>query len=190
MGRDVTDKKVARLVAKAQRGDDVAFGRLYDAYADRVYSFVRSRTASTHDAEDVTATVFLRAWESLASYRDEGVPFAAWLFRIARNAAIDEHRRNGHRPEPTEDLPDDTGCAESTEAVVVARADAEKIRGAVRLLTEEQASVIALRYWADLSLKETADVLGKNENAVKQLQHRAVRALARILQEDGSDGNA
>ncbi|NTW29173.1 MAG: sigma-70 family RNA polymerase sigma factor [Coriobacteriia bacterium] len=186
----MTEKKLTRLIARAKKGDSIAFGRLYDEYANRVYAFVRSRTSSAHDAEDVTATVFLKVWESLGSYDNNGVPFSAWLFRIARNAAVDEYRRGERRPIPTDGAPDDTVWADSAEVLAVARADAEMLRSAVRLLTEEQASVIALRYWWDLSIKETAESLGKNENAVKQLQHRAVKSLARILQEDSSYGNA
>ncbi len=178
----MTGKKLQRLIARAQQGDAKAFGRLYDLYAGRVYAFARSRTKSAHDAEDVTATVFLKVWESIDTYSDAGVPFTAWLFRVARNTAVDEHRRDARRPALVDEFPDEP-APESTEAAVIARADADRLRATVRLLTEEQAAVIALRYWSDLSIQETADALGKNANAVKQLQHRAVRSLARLLEE-------
>lgn len=186
----MTDKKLARLIDRARRGDAHAFGKLYDEFADRVYGFVRSRSASPHDAEDVTATVFLNAWRSIGNYDERGLPFSAWLFRIARNAVIDEHRRAERRPEPTDDAPVDDTPVESAEALVVAQADAAAVRAAVGQLTEEQGSVIACRFWWDLTIRETAEALGKNENAVKQLQHRAVKNLARMLQEDGAHGNA
>ena len=179
-------RTVARLVQRARRGDAVAFGRLYDEYADRVYAFVRARTSSAHDAEDVTATVFLKAWESIRSYDDRGLPFSAWLFRIARNAQVDEYRRSARAPIPVEELAAE-GRVEAPDESVIARVDTEKLRRAVRELTEEQASVIALRFWWDLSLKETAEAMGKNENAIKALQHRATRTLARMLREDGRD---
>ncbi len=179
-------QKIARLVQRARKGDVVAYGRLYDEYADRVYAFARTRTRSVHDAEDVTATVFLKAWESIRSYDDRGLPFSAWLFRIARNASIDEHRRSARTPIPTEEPAADRAI-EGPDEAVIAKVDTEKLRQAVRMLTEEQASVIALRFWWDLSLKETAEALGKNENAVKALQHRATRTLARMLQEDSVD---
>jgi RNA polymerase sigma-70 factor (ECF subfamily) len=179
-------RKTARLVQRARKGDVVAFGRLYDEYAGRVYAFVRTRTKSAHDAEDVTATVFLKAWESIRSYDDRGLPFSAWLFRIARNAAIDEHRRSARIPIPIEESAADRAI-EAPDEAIIAKVDAEKLRQAVRELTEEQASVIALRFWWDLSLRETAEALGKNENAVKALQHRATRTLARILQEDDTN---
>lgn len=181
----MTDRKLARLVARARRGDVGAFGLLYDEYADRIFGFARARGRSVHDAEDLTATVFLKAWESIAAYDERGVPFSAWLFRIARNAVIDDYRRGQRIPIPTEDVEPD-GAADGPEAAVVARADAERLRRAVRQLTADQAAVVALRYWWDMSLKDTAEVLEKNENSVKALQHRAVRTLARLLQEDGS----
>jgi len=186
---EATQRHLAKLVARACGGDGRAFGRLYDEYADRVYAFVRARTESVQDAEDLTATVFLKAWERIDSYDDRGLRFSAWLFRIARNALVDEYRRAGRQPrlvEGSESLPEP--AAEGPEMRVIAAADTQRLRRAVRELTDEQASVIALRFWWDLSLKETAEALDKNENSVKALQHRAVRALARMLQEDSRHG--
>jgi RNA polymerase sigma-70 factor (ECF subfamily) len=187
---ELTERHLERLVARAREGDARAFGRLYDAYADRVYGFVRARMTSAHDAEDVTATVFMKAWEAIASYDDRGIPFAAWLFRIARNAVIDEYRRSARGPV----LSEAEGAVDVTEGsdvdtVVLERAEAGRVRAAIGRLTEEQAAVLVLRFWWDLSLRDTADALGKNENAVKALQHRAMRSLARVLEEDGSDGD-
>ncbi|MBN1193208.1 MAG: sigma-70 family RNA polymerase sigma factor [Coriobacteriia bacterium] len=183
----VTERALARIVSKARNGDANAFERLYDEYADRVYAFVRSRTASSHDAEDVTATVFLKAWKAIGTYDERGIPFSAWLFRIARNAIVDEHRRSEHRPLPVEDTGGEDEAVSGPEEAVLAAAGSQKVRSAIRTLTEEQASVIALRFWWDLSLKETAEAMGRNENAVKALQHRAIKSLARVLQEDGND---
>ena len=213
-GHDVsamTERRLARTVRRACNRDARAFGRLYDEYAARVYAFVRSRTDSAQDAEDITATVFLKAWEAIGTYDDRGLPFAAWLFRIARNAVIDEYRRKAHRPVPI-DEPIETGeVAQPTDLAVIARADAERVRAVVRMLTEEQASVIAMRFWWDMSIKDTAEALNKNPEVaaaqkryeasrqrpsqvsslpdpMKALQHRAVRALARLLQEGEDDG--
>lgn len=182
----IAQSKLTRLVHRAQRGDVGAFGKLYDVYADQVYGFARSRGCSAHDAEDVTACVFLKAWESIGGYEERGLPFSAWLFRITRNAVIDAYRRNSRLPTPVEQLELDEEVLLTPEDAVVAQADAEQVREAVRELTDEQAAVIALRYWWDLSLKETAEALGKNENAIKALQHRATNTLARLLQKDGS----
>lgn len=184
----MTERRLARTVRRACGGDAKAFERLYDEYADRVYAFVRSRVDSTADAEDVTAIVFLKAWEAIGSYGDRGLPFSAWLFRIARNAVVDEYRRKARRPVPVEETPETGESVEPADVAAIAAADAAQVRAAVGMLTDEQAAVIAMRFWWDMSLKETADALGKNENAVKALQHRAIRTLARLLHEGGHDG--
>lgn len=185
---DPIERRLARTVRRACGGDARAFGRLYDEYADRVYAFIRSRVDSAHDAEDVTATVFLKAWEAIGSYDDRGLPFSAWLFRIARNAVIDEYRRKAHRAVPVEESPDTGETAEPADIAAIAAVDAVRIRAAVRMLTEEQAAVVAMRFWWDMSIRDTADALGKNENAIKALQHRAIKTLARLLQEGEHDG--
>jgi RNA polymerase sigma-70 factor (ECF subfamily) len=183
----VSERSLARDIRRACAGDARAFGRVYDAHADRVYAFVRARVASVHDAEDVTATVFMRAWQALGTYDDRGLPFSAWLFRIARNAIVDEHRRSGRVPVPVEDAGEPGEPVSGPEQAVIAAADTDRLRAAVRSLTEEQASVIALRFWWDMSIAETAEALGRNEGAVKALQHRATRSLARLLRESETD---
>ena len=185
---DRAERRLIRTVERACQGDTRAFGRLYDEYADRVYAFVRSRVDSAADAEDITATVFLKAWEAIGSYDDRGLPFSAWLFRIARNALVDEYRRKAHRPVPVEEAPETGETAEPADIAAIARADAGRVRAAVRMLTDEQAGVIAMRFWWDMSIRDTAEALGKNENAVKALQHRAIRTLARLLEEGEQHG--
>lgn len=183
----MTERSLARMVRRAREGDARAFGRLYDEYADRVYAFVRSRTESPQDAEDVTSIVFMKAWEALGSYDDRGLPFSAWLFRIARNAVVDEYRRGARRPIPVEEVYVTEPAVGGPEETVVAAADAGRLRAAVRGLTDDQAAVVALRFWWNLSINETAEALGKNDNAIKALQHRAIGSLARILRREGSD---
>ncbi len=94
----MTDRRIERLVQRAARGDVRAFARVYDEYAGRVYGFVHLRVNDARDAEELTETVFMRAWQALPAYRQLGLPFSAWLFRIVRDAAIDEHRRSAEEP--------------------------------------------------------------------------------------------
>lgn len=178
-------KDVERQIRRAQQGDARAFARLYDEFYERVYGFVRSRVSDAEDAKDLTATVFMRAWEALPTYDVRGVPFAAWLFRIARNAVIDEYRRKAREIERVseEDAAEVADVAAVDEAAI-ARCDAEAVRRAVRRLTDEQAMVIMLRFFWDMPVAEVAETLGKSEGAVKAMQHRAVRMLARFLTED------
>ena len=82
----MTDRHVERLVAKARRGDTRAFAHLYDAFADRVFGFLKMRTGDVRDAEELTETVFLKAWQALPGYEQRGLPFSAWLFQIARSS--------------------------------------------------------------------------------------------------------
>lgn len=178
----VSDRHVERWIARARRGDATAFGRLYDLYVDRVYAYARSRVRSVQDAEDVTEIAFMKAWEAIGSYDDRGLPFTAWLFRIARNAVIDRHRKSEREPDAVDlaaaaTIPD----VVAVEEEVLGLLDGETIREALRELTEEQASVITMRFMWDMSLKDVAESLGKSEGAVKAMQHRAVRTLAALL---------
>lgn len=187
----MTDRNVERLVARAARGDATAFARLYDRYADRVYGFAKLRMRDARDAEELVETVFLKAWQALPGYEERGLPFSAWLFRIARNAVIDAVRRAGREPATA-----DVAEAEEVEGGVrvdeaaLQRLDAERVREAIGRLTEEQAAVVTMRFLWDLSLKDTADVLERTEGAVKALQHRALRTLAGMLAEERSDETA
>ncbi len=197
---------VERQVRRAQQGDARAFERLYDAFYDRVYGFVRSRVPDVETAKDLAATVFIRAWEALPSYDIRGVPFAAWLFRIARNAIIgllgvtvpEEYGCAGANyvsyglvAREVERVSEDDAAmvadAGAVDEAVIARCDAEAVRRAVRRLTDEQAAVIVLRFFWDMPVADVAKALGKTEGAVKAMQHRAVRMLARLLSEE-ADG--
>jgi len=180
----IDDKHVDRLIRRAVKGDIEAFGAIYDLYVTRVYSFVRSRVGSPHDSEDLTETVFLKAFEAIGGYDQRGLPFAAWLFRIARNATIDHARRSRTRPETVEEIELHTGSDPVlVDELVARRLDDETVRQAVAELTEDQAAVVACRFFWDMDIRTTAETLGRTEGAVKALQHRALRNLARTLEE-------
>jgi len=186
----VSERHIEKLIARAVAGDASAFGKLYDSYVDRIYAYVRSRITSPHDAEDVTETVFLKAWEAISSYDDRGLPFTAWLFRIARNAIVDSYRRAGRAPQlvdvsAAETLP----AADCVDDVVLGVVETARLRDALATLTDEQAAVVAMRFIWDMSLKDVAVALEKTEGAIKAMQHRALRALAGVLAEESNDGN-
>lgn len=186
----IDERHIDRLLRRARKGDAEAFARIYDIYVDRVYAYAYARLNDRHEAEDVTETVFLKAFEAIRTYDRRGVPFGAWLFRVARNATIDHVRRLERVPRPTEDIAERVGPDPVTlEEYVVARVDSGVVRAAIMRLTDEQASVIACRFFWDMDVRETARALEKTEGAVKALQHRALRSLARILEEMGDDGS-
>jgi RNA polymerase sigma-70 factor (ECF subfamily) len=174
------DETLDRLVAEAQRGNPEAFGRIFDAYAGPIHRFIASRVNRPSDAEDLTQLVFVKALEALPRYEARGIPFGGWLFRLARNAIIDQVRtRRDHlslvaaATRATEDA--------SPEAMASLRDDVERVALALTELTDDQREVIELRFFAGLSVHETADVMGRQDGTVRGLQFRALAALRRSL---------
>jgi RNA polymerase sigma-70 factor, ECF subfamily len=171
------------LVRAAQAGDAAAFGRLYERYFEQIYVYAAVRLGREADAEDVAGQVFLRALEALGGYRWRGVPFRAWLFRIARNLLVDARRRAARRPTVPLDavagvvLADER--AADPERRALDRATWHELAAAVAQLTAAQQQVLALRFGADLPTAEVARVLGRSEASVKALQHAGLRALQR-----------
>jgi RNA polymerase sigma-70 factor (ECF subfamily) len=160
------------LVRRAQDGDRDAFGELYRTHLAAVARLVKFRLG--REDEDSVSEVFLRAWRGLSSYRDTGVPFAAWLYGIARHVAIDALRRRV-RDEPRDDVPD--------RAVDPMTADVLTLRGAIDELPTEQRQVIELKYLVGMSNDEVAAAMGTTPGAVNAKQWRALKALAEVLEE-------
>lgn len=172
------------VVEAAQQGDQVALGSLYDHYFPRVYRFVSTRLSSTEDAEDVTTEIFLRIIENLRTFTWRGLPFGAWVFRIARNEVVSHVRRQKVRSatsELTESIQDPS--PDHVDELVTAFTIAT-VRIATEKLPEAQRQVITLRFGAGLSVAETAQALGKTENNVKVLQHKAIAKLQTMVRHD------
>jgi RNA polymerase sigma-70 factor (ECF subfamily) len=170
------EDEIQVLLERARRGDASAFASLYEAFAPRVYRFFRYRSATAEAAEDLMQRVFLKMIEQLPSYRAQGVPFAAWLFRVARNTWIDEHRTS-HSSTPLESLADRASEADGPEETALASAEWDRVRDALHILTADQSEVIACRFFAGLSPRETAAHMGRSVGSVSVLQHRAIAAL-------------
>ncbi|MBI4308044.1 MAG: sigma-70 family RNA polymerase sigma factor [Chloroflexi bacterium] len=168
------------LVREAQKGNAGAFARLYESYFDRIYRYMAVRVGNSADAEDLAEEVFLKALESIGTFQWRGAPFSAWLFRIAHNLVIDRARSKGRKEEVVLDeaLPD---TRRAPEDLVELKISIEQMLEGVHHLTDAQRQVIALRFASGLSIIETAQVMNKNEGAIKALQHSAVQALRRIL---------
>jgi len=167
------------LVERAKDGDQQALAELYERYLPRIYRYVAARLPAA-DAEDVTSTVFLKMVDSLGRYEWRGLPFGAWLFRIARNEVVSFVRRERYR----EADPLDEALRDPAPSAAGAFEDAAQlaaVRDAIAQLPPAQRDVIELRFIAGLSVAETAKVLGKFETNVKVLQHKGVAKLQRLL---------
>ncbi len=176
-----------RLLRQAQRGDAEAFARLYRQNVQVIYRYIVYRVSDNALAEDLTADVFIKALEALPNYRDQGKPFIAWLYRIAHARVIDHYRRTSRRPvesdvedEPLADVP-------NMDAAMLRRQAAYALRTAITELTEDQQQVVILRFIEGYRIEAVAQMMGKQPNAIKALQFRALRTLASRLERAGFD---
>jgi len=171
-----------RLIERAKQGDLAALRTLYNLHVDRIYQYALYRTGDDQTAEDIAAEVFLRAIESIGNYEDQGVPFAAWLYRIAHARVVDFWRSSKrHQTAPLEDPLLQEELTSQDDGIDIDFLQHRLLATALRQLTDDQQNVIVLKFRQGLSNAEIAQMLGKTEGAVKALQWRALEALARIL---------
>jgi RNA polymerase sigma-70 factor, ECF subfamily len=174
-----TDDLHGEVIARAKRGDRDALHFLYVRHADGVYNCIRRMVHDRHEAEDLTQAVFVKLIRVIHTYEDRGLPFAAWIHRVARNTALDHLRAS--RTVPCEEVRPEGTSSEAT--------DYERLwslRDALEELPDTQREVIVLRHIAGLSPSEIAERLGKSEGSVHGLHHRARRALRSALIERGT----
>ncbi|WP_432134394.1 MULTISPECIES: ECF subfamily RNA polymerase sigma factor, BldN family [unclassified Streptomyces] len=186
--RPAADSDSARmmdLVERAQAGEADAFGRLYDQYSDTVYRYIYYRVGGKATAEDLTSETFLRALRRIGTFTWQGRDFGAWLVTIARNLVADHFKSSRFRLEiTTGEMLDANEVERSPEDSVLESLSNAALLDAVRRLNPQQQECVTLRFLQGLSVAETARVMGKNEGAIKTLQYRAVRTLARLLPDD------
>jgi RNA polymerase sigma-70 factor (ECF subfamily) len=155
--------------------DASALAALYERYVVRVYRFLRVRCTGPDEAADLTQQVFLKMAEALPRYRERGVPFAAWLFRIARNAAIDRARR--HRRTVPWDSLTQAAAPDDVEAWVLDRETRARVGALLAALSSDERELLSLRFAAGLSSREIAAVVGGSEAAVKKRLTRTIQRL-------------
>jgi RNA polymerase sigma-70 factor, ECF subfamily len=176
--------RLIALVELARGGDADAFGLLYDHYQSSVYRFLYYRTRSQALAEDLTSETFFRALRNMTSFRWQGKDFGAWLMTIARNLATDHFKAGRTRLElTTEDMGAHDDATEGPEEAVLAGLTNELLLQALTELPNEQRDCLVMRFLQSMSIAETAAALGRTEGAVKQLQLRGVRNLAKLMPE-------
>ena len=179
--RPPDDLAVDALVGPAAAGDSAAFTAIYDAYSPRVRRFLRHQLGNADLAEELLQRTFVKMIEALPRYESRGLPFGAWVFRIARNSVID-HRRTAHPAVPLDaaagrqsDVGDPVSTAERGQ-------DRDVLRAALDALPPDQRQVLVWRFFAELSPAETAALMGRSNGAVRVLQHRALVRLREILE--------
>lgn len=168
------------LVERAQKRDTEAFARLYEEYFDKIYRYLILRLGNQMEAEDLTQQVFLKALESIPTFRWKGVPFSAWLFKIAHNLAVDCLRKRNKQGRLCLDKVVVVSDS-NPQLEVERRLEVERLIAATQKLTKAQAEVISLRFVSELPVAQVARIMGKSEGAVKALQHSAIIALRKIM---------
>jgi RNA polymerase sigma factor (sigma-70 family) len=171
--------ELAHAVERAQAGDARGFEALFGAFGGSIAGYLRARSVS--DPESIANDVFLRAFRAIDTFRGDAMRFRVWLFTIAHHAAIDDARRRRRRVAevPLDDVPQTAGG--DVEAEAIARLAQDRVQALLGRLSPDQRDVLVLRILADLSVDETAAVLGKTYEAVKALQRRGLASLRRAL---------
>jgi len=172
------------LIQRARQGDQEALVDIYERYHPTVFTYIFYRVCDQEIAEDLTAEVFTRMLANLSRYTPRGKPILAWLYAIARNLVVDHYRLNKRaRQMPLEEdlVDDDTGHPVKLTEDHLAR---ECLSRVLRKLTEEQRQVILLKFIENREISELAEILGKNERAIRSLQHRALVALFRLMKKE------
>jgi len=178
-GGNVT-QDVSQLVERA-KAEPEAFGELYQIHVERIYRYVYHRTGNVCDAEDLTERVFFQALTHLPSYKDKGLPFSVWLFRIAHNLVANWHRdRSRNRVVPLDDVVATHHDIDGLEQVE----EANVVRKAVARLSPDRQQLLLLKFVEELPHAEIGRIMGRSEGAVKALLHRTLRAMKAEIQVD------
>jgi len=173
----------SELVEMAKTGDKDAFGELYERYLDKIYSYIYYRTGNHHDTEDLTARVFFRAMAHIESYTERGVPFQAWLYRIAHNLVANWHRDRGRRKViPLDEFIAASLKSDAPDQQAEDQEERDALRAAMRRLPEERQQLLLLKFVDHLSNAEIGVIMDRTEGAIKSLYHRTLIALRDELQ--------
>jgi RNA polymerase sigma-70 factor (ECF subfamily) len=175
------------LIKRAQQGDQNAFGDLYETHAPAIFRYLYVHLDNSMDAEDLTCEVFIKAWRSLPKYTDRGVPFLAFLFRIARNVLVDHYRQNNRLEQKNIEDMDGYKAEGLTEPIelVSSRMEHQQMLRVLSKLRSNYQSVLILRFISELSPEETAQVMKRSVGAIRVLQHRALAALRQEIDKTG-----
>jgi RNA polymerase sigma-70 factor, ECF subfamily len=181
-----------QTLAHQARENRDAFGTLYRRHVQSIYRYVYYRVGNHDDTEDLTAKVFIRALKHVHNYNDRGIPFTAWLYRIAHNVVANHHRDNSRHPSvPFEDAEILNGLRAGddihqvdTDHKIDADRDRDRLLRAIRKLPEERQSLIVLKFVEQKQNVEIGQIMNRSEGAIKSLYHRTLLQLREILDQD------
>lgn len=169
------------LIRRAKEGESQAFGELYDHYSPQIYRFIFLKVGDKEETEDLTHQVFLKAYENMPAYENQGFPFSSWLYRIARNKVTDHYRtKKSNIPLESANPEIFIGTASASD-MLDGVLESERVMKAVGTLKPEYQDVVIMRFVEGLSLKETADNMDKSVGAIKLIQYRAMQELKEKL---------
>ena len=174
------------LIERAKQDKD-AFGELYERYIERIYNYVYYRTGNAADAEDLTAKIFIRAMQHIGNYEHQGVPFSAWLYRIAHNLVANWHRDRSRRQIiALDDIVQWHAHGETPEFFTELMEDKERLALAIHRLPADRQELLTLKFVERLPNADIGDIMGRSEGAIKSLYHRTLLALREDLQIDAA----
>ncbi|GAB4519399.1 MAG: sigma-70 family RNA polymerase sigma factor [Anaerolineae bacterium] len=177
--KELADQELVELA----KTDQNAFGELYERYVTKIYNYIYYRTSNAQDAEDLTARVFYRAMGHIENYVDKGVPFQAWLYRIAHNLVANWHRDRGRRKIiPLDEFVAASLRSEAPDRQTEDQEEQENLMRAIRQLPTERQQLLILKFVERLSNAEIGEIMGRTEGAVKSLYHRTLIALRDEMQ--------
>ncbi len=194
MGRDVTAERNYLLAEDTElvewaKDDSRAFGELYERYVKKIYNYIYYRTGNHHDAEDLTSRVFFRALAHIRNYTDRGVPFSAWLYRIAHNLVANWHRDRGRqRVVPLDDYLASGLAFDAPEAAAEVSEEEQRLLESIQELPEERQQLLILKFVERLSNAEIGEIMDRTEGAIKSLYHRTLLSLRGILEDEDPSG--
>jgi RNA polymerase sigma-70 factor (ECF subfamily) len=173
------------VVERASGGETEAFSYLYDRYVNRIYNYIYYRTGNPSEAEDLTSRVFHRALNHINHYHNRGVPFSAWLYRIAHNLVANWHRDNSRRNEvPLDDQPNLHQPGDHPERALVTNQEVEGLLKVIRQLPAERQQLLILKFVEGMSNAEIGQIMMRSEGAIKSLYHRTLLTLRDEIDED------
>ncbi len=176
-----------RLIAQAQAGHPEAFSQLYRHHVQAIYRYIHYRVNDAQLAEDLTGDVFIKVLEGLPDYQDRGKPWLAWLYRIAHARVVDHYRRRDRQPENSDLDAVPLAVSPDMDAPLLRQEAIHALRRAITALTADQQQVVVLRFIEGYRIKAIAELMDRKPNAIKALQHRALRALSAHLTRAGFD---